>query len=62
MTEARRKHEQDGAYFLDRWNCPKSHPALADERNAKIVFARLLRELNLSEEIEDPRPPGLRYR
>lgn len=61
ITQARERIKKNGAYYTDRWGCPKSHPALADERNNRIVFARLLRELNLSEEGPDTRPPGLKY-
>ncbi len=61
ITQARERIEKEGAYYTDRWGCPKSHPALADERNGRIVFARLIRELNLSEESPDARPPGLKY-
>jgi len=61
ITQARETIKKEGAYFNDRFGRPKSHPALADERNNRIVFARLLRELNLSEEGPDVRPPGLKY-
>jgi phage terminase small subunit len=61
IIEARAEVKKEGAYYKDRWGCPKSNPALADERNNRIVFARLLRELNLSEESPDTRPPGLKY-
>lgn len=61
ITQARNQIKKEGAYYTDRWGCPKSHPALADERNNRIVFARLLRELNLTEEGPDARPPGLKY-
>ena len=62
ITQARERIEKEGAYFTDRWLCPKSHPALADERNGRVIFARLIRELNLSEENPDARPPGLKYK
>ena len=58
---ARERIKKDGAYFIDRFGCPKSHPALRDERENRIIFSRLIRELNLSEEAPDPRPPGLKY-
>lgn len=54
--------QTEGEYYTDRWGCPKPHPALAEIRNNKVVFARLLRELNLSDAPETPRPPGLKYR
>jgi hypothetical protein len=53
---------QEGAYFTDRWGQPRSHPALSEERNGRVIFARLIRELNLSDEAPDAcRPPGLKY-
>ena len=58
---ARETIEKDGAYFTDRWGCPKSHPGLSEERQNRIAFARLVRELNLSEETPDSRLPGLKY-
>jgi phage terminase small subunit len=61
ILQAREQVKQDGAYHRDRWGAPKSHPALRDEMNGRVVFARLLRELNLSEEPPGPRPPGLKY-
>ena len=50
-----------GAYVLDRYGCPKQHPALAIEMNNRVLFARMLRELAL--DVSSPgapsRPPGL---
>ena len=61
ITLARERIKKEGAYGKDRFGTPKSHPALADERNNRIVFSRLIRELNLSEEPPGSRPPGLKY-
>lgn len=62
ILEAREQIEKEGAYYVDRFGAPKSHPAIADERNGRIVFTRLLRELNLSEEGAEHRLPGLKYK
>jgi P27 family predicted phage terminase small subunit len=61
VQEAREMIATAGAYFNDRFGCPKAHPAVAVERDSRIGFARLLRELAL--DVEPPRdssrPPGL---
>ncbi len=62
ITNARTQIETDGPYYTDARGTPRSHPALRDEREGRIVLARLVRELNLIEEPERPRPPALRYR
>ena len=61
ISEAREVIAKEGAYYKDRFGKPKTHPALAVEKDNKIIFARLMRELCL--DIEAPgdtgRPPGL---
>ena len=54
-TEARESLERDGAFYLDRFGTPKAHPAVAVERDARLAFARLVRELRL-EDHETPEP------
>ena len=61
ILQATETIEEEGAYYIDRFSSPKAHPALAEERNSRVLFARLIRELNLSEEPSDSRPPGLKY-
>jgi phage terminase small subunit len=53
-----------GAVFTDRWGQPKEHPARKVEREARVTFTRILRELNLSEDAapEAARPPALNGR
>lgn len=48
--EARERLVADGAYYVDRFHQPKSHPAIGVERDARLAFARLLRELDLDAE------------
>jgi phage terminase small subunit len=57
--EAREAIAKHGAFYADRFGAPKAHPAVAVERDAKILFARLVRELRLDIEPPDSRPPGL---
>jgi hypothetical protein len=59
IEKSRKQIEKDGAYIRGHLGCLKSHPALADERNGRVVFARLLRELNLEVEGPDVRLPRL---
>jgi hypothetical protein len=47
-----------GAVYEDRFGQPRAHPEVAIERDSRIAFARLLRELDLDGEPgPDPRPP-----
>lgn len=56
--EAREVIAAEGAYVHDRFGQRKAHPAIAVERDARIGFARLVRELDLDGEPgPDPRPP-----
>ena len=48
--EARETLAEEGSYFTDRFGAPKAHPAVAVERDSRIAFARLLRELDLDAE------------
>ncbi len=61
ITQAREAIERDGPYFTSSVGTPKAHPALSEERNNRVVFARLLRELNLGVEAPESRPPTLKY-
>ena len=48
-----------GTVFVDRFNQPRARPEIKIENDSRIMFARLLRELNLAG-ADLPRPPGLR--
>ncbi len=54
--QARRRLKKFGLTYHDRFGKPKARPEVAIERDSKIVFARLLRELSL--DIDPPREPG----
>ena len=51
----------DGVIVRDRYGAPKTHPAIAIERDSRLAFARLVRELALAgdEGRGDVRPPRL---
>lgn len=57
--DAREKIAELGMVFLDRFGQPKSRPEIAIERDSRLAFARLIRELALDVEPppETPRPP-----
>jgi len=61
IAECRTAIKRDGVFFKDRFQNIKPHPALQEERNHRIAFAKLVRELNLSEEPAESRPPYLKY-
>ena len=59
---AREVIDRDGLTYLDRFACPRARPEIAIERDSRIAFARIVRELDL--DVEAPpasgRPPSLR--
>jgi phage terminase small subunit len=61
-VEAREALAEHGFVFTDRFNCPKSRPEVAIERDSRLGFARMLREMALddteSPETRPPRIPG----
>lgn len=61
-VQARKVIDRRGLTFRDRFGQPKPRPEVAIERDARISFARLLRELDL--DVDGPaaerRPPLLR--
>lgn len=59
-VEARETLKKQGTYYADRFGQPREHPAVAVERDSRIAFARLLRELDLDTDVppsEPRRPP-----
>lgn len=60
MEQAREAIAEDGAYFVDRHGNHKAHAAVQVERDSRIGFARLIRELQLDADVTpDNRPPHL---
>lgn len=59
MVEAQTILKKQGLVYRDRFGAPRKHPAVSIEENARIAFARMVRELALDAEPppEAPRPP-----
>ncbi len=57
-VQAREILANEGLTYLDRFNQPRARPEVAIERDSRIAFARLVRELGLDYfEPDDSRPP-----
>ena len=54
--QARRRLKKYGLTYQDRFGAPRARPEVQIERDNRIAFARLLRELDL--DIDQPGPPG----
>jgi hypothetical protein len=58
--DARAALATHGPIFVDRFGQPRARPELAVERDSRIAFARLVRELALDvDEPGTPRPPTI---
>ena len=58
--QSREVLEQHGLTFTDRFGQPRARPEVAIERDSRIAFARLVRELGLDTlEIAGARPPHI---
>ena len=59
--QARAALNEHGLVYTDRLGNPKPRPEVAIERDARLHFARLVRELDLDHTtLPESRPPGLR--
>ncbi len=47
VQAAREVIAQEGITYTDRFGAPRTHPAVAIERDARLAFARLLNQLDL---------------
>ena len=60
-TQARETIAESGITYTDRLGNIRKHPAVSVEESARIAFARLVRELSISDsEPVESRPPNLR--
>lgn len=58
---ARAAIQRDGMTFVDRFGSPRARPEVGIERDSRLAFARLVRELDLdcAPPTSTPRPPAL---
>jgi phage terminase small subunit len=59
--QASKDVDAKGLTFIDKYGQIKSNPSVQIERDSRIAFARLLRELNLDTQSDTSRPPALKY-
>ena len=61
LCEARETVAAEGMFFMDRYDNPRKHPAVAVQEQARIAFLRSIREMGLDIEAGGPelRPPRL---
>jgi P27 family predicted phage terminase small subunit len=58
LQQARQSIENDGAIYKDRFGQPRKSPAVDIERDSRMAFARLIRELGLdANDPDETRPP-----
>jgi phage terminase small subunit len=59
-VQAREAIAEHGTVYSDRFGCPRTRPEVAIERDSRLAFARLIRELRLDEEqADEPRIPRM---
>ena len=54
--QARKRLAKQGLTFTDRFDQPRSRPEIGIERDSRIAFVRILRELDL--DVDPPRETG----
>ena len=61
-AQAREILDREGITYIDRFEAPRMRPEVSVERDCRLAFARLVRELDLDTEAtpEAVRPPQLR--
>lgn len=55
--QAKKALDDNGLYYLDKYDCPHPRPEAAIEKQSRLDFARIIRQLGFG---EDDTPPGRR--
>ena len=58
-VQARKAIAEQGLTYNDRFGTPRARPEISIERDSRLAFARLLRELGLDVAEPDSRPPRI---
>lgn len=58
MNGAREALAEHGTTYIDRFGAPRARPEIAIERDSRLAFARLVRELDLRGESRPDEPHG----
>ena len=60
--QARQILDREGLTYDDRFGAPRARPEITVERDSRLAFSRLVRELDLdvAPPVEGSRPPALR--
>lgn len=63
QQQARAALDEHGTTYTDRFDQPRARPEVGIERDCRLAFARLVRELNLDQATTEPgRPPRISNR
>ena len=59
--QARKRLAKNGLTYTDRFGQPRARPEIGIERDSRLAFSRLIRELDLDAAAprESGRPPGI---
>jgi len=57
--DARKMLDREGVTYLNKFNEPRARPEVAIERDSRLAFARILREINLDISVPENRPPRI---
>jgi hypothetical protein len=57
--QAKQALDKNGLFYLDKYGCPHPRPETVIEKQSRLDFARLIKQLGFFEN-DEPNPPGRR--